>query len=78
MNDFLHDHITAGYCMCYCHDLFIYTESDEQPEHLTKLTAVLDTLREHNLVVKGSKTEQRSNFLDLQFQHRDGYPLNLR
>ena len=78
MNDILHNHIGVGYCVCYCDDLFIYTELDDPAEHLAKLTAVLDTLREHNLVVKGSKTEQRSIFLDLQFQHRDGYPLNLR
>jgi len=57
MNDILHDHVAAGYCVCYCDDLFIYTESDDQAEHLAKLTAVLDTLREHDLLVKGSKTE---------------------
>ena len=37
--------------------LLICTESDGPGEHLAKLTAVLDTLREHDLFVKGSKTE---------------------
>jgi len=32
-------------------------ESDDPAEHLLKLTAVLDTLREHDLLVKGSKTK---------------------
>jgi len=57
MNDILHDHIAAGYCVCYCDDLLIYTESDDPSEHLVKLTAVLDTLREHELLINGSKTE---------------------
>jgi len=78
MNDILHNHIAAGYCVCYCDDLLICTESDDPAEHLVKLTAVLDTLREHDLVVKGSKTEQRSNSWDLHSQHRDAHPLNLR
>ena len=77
MNDILHNHIAAGYCVCYCDDLLICTESDDPAEHLVKLTAVLDTLREHDLVVKGSKTEQRSNSWDLHSQHRDAHPLNL-
>ena len=57
MNDILHDHIAAGYCVCYCDDPLIYTESDDPAEHLLKLTAVLDTLHEHDLLVKGSKTK---------------------
>jgi len=57
MNDILHDHIAAGYCVCYCDDLLICTESDVPAEHLVKLTAVLDILREHDLLVKGYKTE---------------------
>jgi len=57
MNDILHDHIAAGYCVCNCDDLLICTMSDDPAEHLLKLTAVLDTLREHDLLVKGSKTE---------------------
>jgi len=57
MNDILHDHIAVGYCVCYCDDLLICTESDDPSEHLVKLTAVLDTLREHEFLIKGSKTE---------------------
>jgi len=57
MNNILHDHITTGYCVCYCDDLLICTESDDPSEHLVKLTAVLDTLREHKLLIKDSKTE---------------------
>ena len=57
MNDILHDHIATGYCVCYCDNLLICTESDDPVEHLLKLTAVLDTLREHDLLVKGSKTK---------------------
>jgi len=57
MNDILHNHIAARYCVCYCDDLLICTESDDPTEHLVKLTAVLDTLREHELLIKGSKTE---------------------
>ena len=57
MNDILHNHIAAGYCVCYCDDLLICTESDDPAEHLVKLTAVLDTLREHDLLGRGSKTE---------------------
>jgi len=57
MNNILHDHIAAGYYVCYCDDLLIFTESDDLSEHLVKLTAVLDTLREHELLIKDSKTE---------------------
>ena len=57
MNDILHDHIAVGYCVCYCDDLLICTEYDDSSEHLVKLTAVLDTLLGHELLMKGSKTE---------------------
>ena len=57
MNHVLYEHIAAGYCICYCDDLLICTSSDDPREHLAKLTAVLDSLREHDLLVKGSKTE---------------------
>jgi len=52
MNDILHDHITAGYYVRYCDDLLIFTESDDPSEHFVKLTAVLDTLREHELQIQ--------------------------
>jgi len=53
----LFDHIAANYCVVYCDNVLIYTETDDPQEHMTKLTAVLDTLRQHELLIKGSKTE---------------------
>jgi len=57
MNHALFDHITANYCVVCCDDVLIYTETDDPTEHMAKLAAVLDTLREHELLIKGSKTE---------------------
>jgi len=57
MNHVLFDHITANYCVVYCDDVRICTETDDPTEHMAKLTAVLDTLREHELLIKGSKTK---------------------
>jgi len=57
MNHVLFDHIAANYCVVYCDDVLIYTETDDPHEHMAKLTAVLDTLRQHELLIKGSKTE---------------------
>jgi len=57
MNHVLFDHIAANYCVVCCDDVLIYTETDDPHEHMTKLTAVLDTLRQHELLIKGSKTE---------------------
>jgi len=57
MNYVLFDHISANYCVVYCDDVLIYTETDDPHEHMAKLTAVLDTLRQHELLIKGSKTE---------------------
>jgi len=57
MNHVLFDHIAANYCVVYCDDVLIYTETDDPAEHMAKLSAVLDTLREHELLIKGSKTE---------------------
>jgi len=57
MNHVLFDHIAANYCVVYCDDVLIYTETDDPNEHMVKVTAVLDTLREHKLLIKGSKTE---------------------
>jgi len=56
MNHVLFDHITANYCVVYCDNVLIYTETDDPAEHMAKLTAVLDTLWEHELLLKGSKT----------------------
>jgi len=57
MNHVLFDHITANYCVVYCDNMLIYTETDDSAEHMAKLTAVLDILREHELLIKGSKTK---------------------
>jgi len=70
MNHVLFDHIAANYCVVYCDDVLIYTETDDPNEHMAKLTAVLDTLREHELLIKGSKTElfrTEVEFLRFQF-----------
>jgi len=57
MNHVLFDHITINYCVVYCDDVLIYTGTDDPMDHMAKLTAVLDTLREHELLIKRSKTE---------------------
>jgi len=57
MNHVLFDHIAANYCVVYCDNVLLYTETDDSAEHMAKLIAVLDTLREHELLTKGSKTE---------------------
>ena len=43
--------------MVYCDNVLIYTEIDDPAEPMAKLIAVLDTLREHELLIKGSKPE---------------------
>jgi len=69
MNHVLFDHIAANYCGVYCDNVLIYTETDDLADHMAKLNAVLDTLREHELLVKGSKTELfRSEVEFLGFQ----------
>jgi len=57
MNHVLRDHIAGHYCVVYCDDVLIFTNSDDPAEHLHKLNAVLETLRAHELLIKGSKTE---------------------
>jgi len=57
MNHLLFDHIVVNYCVVYCDDILIYTETDDPSEHMTTLTGVLDTLRDHELLIKRSKTE---------------------
>ena len=57
MNDILHEHIAVGYCVCYCDDLLICTASDDPDEHLLKLTTLLDTVQQHDLLIKGSKSK---------------------
>jgi len=57
MNHVLRDHIAGHYCVVYCDDVLIFTNTDDPAEHLHKLNAVLETLRAHELLIKGSKTE---------------------
>ena len=53
----LADHIAAGYCVVYCDDIAIYSLSDDPLVHLQHVEAVLTSLREHQLLTKGSKCE---------------------
>ena len=46
--------------MCYCDDFLIMAVqrlTTPAAEHLLKLTVVLDALQEHDLLIKGSKSE---------------------
>jgi hypothetical protein len=53
----LAEHIAAGYCVVYCDDIAIFSQSEDQLVHLQHLEAVLTSLREHQLLAKGSKCE---------------------
>ena len=53
----LADHIAAGYCVVYCDDIAIFSMSDDPMVHLQHVEAVLTSLREHQLLAKGSKCE---------------------
>ena len=53
----LADHIAARYCVVYCDDIVIYSLSDDPLVHLQHVEAVLTSLREHQLLTKGSKCE---------------------
>jgi len=69
MDQVLFDHMVANYCVVYCDDVLIYTETDNLAEHMAKLTAVLDTLQEHEFLIKGSETKLfRSEVEFLGFQ----------
>jgi len=69
MSNVSFDHIAANYCVVYCDNVLIYTETDNSAEHMAKQIAVLDTLREHELLIKGSKTKLfRSEVEFLGFQ----------
>ena len=57
MSFVLRDHIKAGYCVVYCDDIAIFSFSDDPREHLSRLEAVLQSLREHQLLAKGAKCE---------------------
>ena len=53
----LEEHIRGGYCAVYCDDIAVWTNSDCPLEHLEKLERVLASLRDHQLLAKGSKCE---------------------
>ena len=53
----LAEHIEAGHCVVYCDDIAIFSKSDDSLVHLQHLEAVLASLREHQLLAKGSKCE---------------------
>ncbi len=53
----LAEHIEAGYRVVYCDDIAIFSQSDDPLVHLQYLEAVLASLREHQLLAKGSKCE---------------------
>jgi len=51
MNHILRDHIAGHYCVVYCDDILIFTNTDDPVEHFLKLTAVLETLHAHELLI---------------------------
>ena len=57
MSFVLREHIQAGYCVVYCDDIAIFSFSDDPLDHLIRLEAVLNSLREHELLAKGAKCE---------------------
>ena len=69
--------LQLSYCVCYCDDLLICTASHDPADHLLKLTAVLDILREHDLLIKGSKSElfrSQVEFLGFNVTAEGWYP----
>jgi len=75
MNHVLRDRIAGHYCVVYCDDVLIFTNTDDPAEHFQKLKAVLETLRAHELLIQGSKTELfRSEVEFVGFQlSKDGW-----
>ena len=57
MSFVLEEHIRAGYCVVYCDDVCIFSKSDDPFDHLEKVEKVLASLRQHELLAKGSKCE---------------------
>lgn len=57
MSFVLEEHIRGGYCAVYIDDVAIWSTSDDPLDHLDKLEKVLQSLREHQLLAKGSKCE---------------------
>ena len=57
MSFVLRKYIQAGYCVVYRDDIAIFSFSEDPLDHLIKLEAVLNSLREHELLAKGAKCE---------------------
>jgi hypothetical protein len=74
----LADHIEAGYCVVYCDNIAISSQSDDSLVHLQHLEAVLASLREHQLLAKGSKCEfmrREAEFLEFMVSCEGVRPL---
>ena len=57
MQHVLAEHIEAGYCVVYCDDVAIFSTDADPMVHLRHVEAVLQSLRQHQLLAKGSKCE---------------------
>jgi len=57
MNHVLREHIAADHFVVYCIHALIFSTTDDLAEHLLKLNVVLQTLCQHEFLVKGLKTE---------------------
>jgi hypothetical protein len=55
MSTVLEEHIRTDYVVVYVDDICIFTKTDDPHEHLDKLVKVSDSLRQHDLLEKGSK-----------------------
>ena len=57
MQHVLAEHIEKGYCVVYCDDVAIFSTDEDPLVHLQHVEAVLTSLRQHQLLAKGSKCE---------------------
>ena len=57
MQHVLAEHIEKGYCVVYCDDVAIFSNDADPLVHLQHVEAVLASLRQHQLLAKGSKCE---------------------
>jgi hypothetical protein len=74
----LAENIEAGYCVVYCDDIAIFSQSDDPLVHLQHLETVLASLREHQLLAKGSKCEfmrRKAEFLGVMVSGEGVRPL---
>jgi hypothetical protein len=66
----LADHIEVGYCVVYCDDIAIFSQSDHPLVHLQHLEAVLASLRDYQLLAKSSHQDDDVFYLFFQKQKR--------